>query len=209
MPTYFTLADQQSWCDQTFNDMNPSQPNVTTVDKYGGWNMNPSNVFFSNGECELLMIRPHCGSRFYVLNRRPVDPWRTLSVNSQESNSPQRNGSETVPACNTSPGSPSFFGTTYPGQVHGVDLFAAPDGTQDEMDAYIKGVTLFSSALDQWLQCYHSSGKSNSGWRLSSGKRSHSFRSFFIVQSAELGILIGRSLPVSILLASFLSIILT
>lgn len=55
VPTYYTLAEQQSWCDRMFNNMNPRQPNVTAVNKYGGWNMNPSNVFFSNGECESLV----------------------------------------------------------------------------------------------------------------------------------------------------------
>jgi hypothetical protein len=86
-------------------------------------------------------------------------------VNSQESNSPQRNGSETVPTCNTSPQFPSFFGTTYPQQVHGADIFSAPGDSQGEMDAYAKGVTLFSSALDQWLPCYHaaSSAKNTNG----------------------------------------------
>jgi hypothetical protein len=50
--TYYTLAEQQAWCDRLFSNMNPSQPNVTAVNKYGGWDMSPSNVFFSNGECE-------------------------------------------------------------------------------------------------------------------------------------------------------------
>ena len=60
--TYYTLAEQQTWCDQTFSNANPRQPNVTAVNKYGGWDMSPSNVFFSNGECEPLMINPPCGS---------------------------------------------------------------------------------------------------------------------------------------------------
>jgi len=45
--------------------------------------------------------------------------------------------------------------------------------TQPEVDAYVKGVTLFSSALDQWLPCYSSTfivDNSNSGQRLSSGE---------------------------------------
>lgn len=49
---YDTLASEQAWCDGVLSNMNPRQPNVTTVNKYGGWNMGPSNVFFSNGECE-------------------------------------------------------------------------------------------------------------------------------------------------------------
>lgn len=136
-PTYFTVAEQQQWCDSLFNGEDPRQPNVTALNKYGGWNMTPSNVFFSNGE---------------------YDPWRTLSVNSQESNSPQRNGSETIPACNTSPQFPSFFGTTYPQQVHGADMFLRSTYPQSKQDAYAKGVALFSSALDQWLSCYKASG---------------------------------------------------
>jgi len=131
--TYFSTAEQQEWCNQLFNNEGPPQPNVTAVNKYGGWNMTPSNVFFSNGE---------------------YDPWRTLSVNSQESNSPQRNGSETVPTCNTSPQSPSFFGTTYPQQVHAADMFMVSSDPQGKIDAYAKGVALFSSALDHWLPCY-------------------------------------------------------
>jgi hypothetical protein len=62
VPIYYdTLAAHQAWCDQTFDDTNPRQPNVTAVNKYGGWNMTPSNVFFSNGECESPMIGPRCG----------------------------------------------------------------------------------------------------------------------------------------------------
>ena len=56
--TYNTIAAQQTWCDQTFNNMDPRQPNVTTVDQYGGWNMSPSNVFFSNGQCRSLIGPP-------------------------------------------------------------------------------------------------------------------------------------------------------
>ena len=61
VPTYYTIADQQAWCDQTLGGKNPPQPNVTAVNKYGGWNMTPSNVFFSNGQCEPLTIDSRCG----------------------------------------------------------------------------------------------------------------------------------------------------
>jgi hypothetical protein len=132
-----------------------------------------------------------------------------LSINSQESNSPQRNGSETVPSCNTSPEFPSFFGTTYPRQVHGVDIFALPSSPQDERDAYVKGVTLFSSALDQWLSCYTpTSSGGDSGQKLPSGKHSCFFQSFCVVQRIDWDIETGQSLLTSILLASFLSIVL-
>jgi hypothetical protein len=130
------------------------------------------------------MINPFYCSRFLTI-RILDDPWRTLSINSQESNSPQRNGSETVPTCNASPQSPSFFGTTYPKQVHGVDVFSVPTDTQGEKDAYAKGITLFSSALDQWLPCYGpafsiGTDRGNTGQRLSSGKCSCLFRCFWL-----------------------------
>jgi hypothetical protein len=105
-----------------------------------------------------------------------------MGVNSQESNSPQRNGSETVPSCNTSPEFPSFFGTTYPGQVHAADMFASDYRPQDVNDAFYKGLALFSSALDQWLPCYTPTPSSgNSGQKLSSGKCSCFSRSFLRV----------------------------
>jgi len=164
--TYISVADELAWCDQTFNNQNPPQPDVTALNKYGGWNMSPSNVFFSNGE---------------------YDPWRTLSVNSQESNSPQRNGSETVPTCNTSPQFPSFFGTTYPQQVHGADVFMSSRYPQGDRDAFAKGGALFGSALDQWLPCYTpapcTDGGNNIGsLRMSSGERSSS-RLFFLAST--------------------------
>jgi hypothetical protein len=95
-------------------------------------------------------------------------------VNSQESNSPQRNGSETVPSCNISPQFPSFFGTTYLQQVHGADMFLNSKYPQDQQDAYAKGLSLFSSALDRWLPCHtatsSTSGARSTGSHSSSGK---------------------------------------
>ena len=56
--TYYSLAEEQASCDQLFARTNRSQPNITAVNKYGGWNMSPSNIFFSNGECWSSMIFP-------------------------------------------------------------------------------------------------------------------------------------------------------
>ena len=64
--------------------------------------------------------------------------------------------------------------------MHGVDVFSVPRETQEEKDAYVKGVALFGSALDQWLPCYSSVSSSgnggNGGQKLSSGK----FACFFL-----------------------------
>ena len=101
--------------------------------------------------------------------------------------------------------------------MHGVDVFSVPRETQDQKDAYVKGVTLFTSALDQWLPCYSSvlgvggggDGDINGGQRLSSSE----FACFFLEllrRSRELtgGVAIGQSLLTSILLAFFFSVIL-
>ncbi len=42
----------QQECNSTFPEGIPLSPQVQHVDKYGGWNMTPSNVLFTNGECE-------------------------------------------------------------------------------------------------------------------------------------------------------------
>ena len=41
----------QEQCNQAFSDHLSSWPQVGNINKYGGWNMTPSNVLFSNGEC--------------------------------------------------------------------------------------------------------------------------------------------------------------
>jgi len=136
--TFLQLADRQQQCDTTFNTSYlPNTPNVAALDKYGGWNMNPSNVFFTNGE---------------------LDPWRTLSVGSLESNSPRRNASGTIPARNVSPQSPSYFGLTYPAQVHGLDMYMITESYSDaEKKPFLDGMALFEQALDGWLPSFEQS----------------------------------------------------
>ena len=50
--SFLSLELFQSQCNQTFPDLN-GPPAVGNILKYGGWDMNPSNVLFTNGECEL------------------------------------------------------------------------------------------------------------------------------------------------------------
>ena len=54
---FLSLSLFQSQCNQAFPFPNllPASPNIQHVNKYGGWNMNPSNVFWTNGECECSM----------------------------------------------------------------------------------------------------------------------------------------------------------
>ena len=52
--TSFRSLDRfQAECNATFWPTLPPSPQVEHVVKYGGWNMTPSNVLFTNGECKL------------------------------------------------------------------------------------------------------------------------------------------------------------
>jgi hypothetical protein len=50
-------AVYENLCKNWFPDMVPAVPKVEEVLKYGGWKMNPTRVFFTNGECKLMDIR--------------------------------------------------------------------------------------------------------------------------------------------------------
>lgn len=97
--------------------------------------MNPSRVMFTNGE---------------------FDPWKTLSVDSTEFNSPQRQPNETVPGIDATSSNGSYFGTIYSGQVHAVDMFAPEGDLPERLASFDKGLNLFTSALDQWLPAFNS-----------------------------------------------------
>lgn len=56
--SFLSLDLFQEQCNQTFGEGLPASPQVQNVNKYGGWNMNPSNVMFSNGECECTCHTP-------------------------------------------------------------------------------------------------------------------------------------------------------
>jgi len=170
--SYLSLQAQQYDCNAMFNGSTyfPPSPNVTALNKYGGWKMSPSNVFLTNGE---------------------LDPWRTLSVGSLESNSPQRNASSTVPACNTSPGYPSYFGLTYPGQVHGSDVFTSPLYPDALKQPFIDGLGLFGQALDTWLPCFGNVSASNNG-HSSGGVSNLHISSSLLVMSLLFSLLLGH-----------------
>lgn len=48
--SFLSLELFQRQCNETF-PWGPASPQVEHVNKYGGWNMTPSNVLFTNGEC--------------------------------------------------------------------------------------------------------------------------------------------------------------
>ena len=76
---FLSLEYEQQTCLNSFPEgTTPPEPNVDALNKaYGGWHMNPTHVFFTDGQ---------------------IDPWRTLSVASFEENAPKRIGTTAIPA---------------------------------------------------------------------------------------------------------------
>ncbi|TKA74399.1 hypothetical protein B0A55_04528 [Friedmanniomyces simplex] len=144
---FISLDLFQSACNATFPVGLPPTPNVAAPNKYGGWHINPSNIMFSSGE---------------------YDPWRALSPASIELGSPHRTTSQVVPACNVPPANDSIFGIIYRDMVHVSDMrallntsdvnhqnfstvgFSSPISTEP----FYAGVSLFQSALEEWLPCF-------------------------------------------------------
>lgn len=93
-----------SWvqdCITSFGESVADGPNLAPINKkYGGWDMSPSNVFFTSGE---------------------LDPWRGVSLYSIESDSPDRPSTTDVPASGKTEGT-TFFGYLIEGAYHCADL---------------------------------------------------------------------------------------
>jgi len=148
--TFLSLELFQSQCNETFGKGLPAQPQVEHVNKYGGWNMQPSNIMWTNGQ---------------------FDPWRTMGVASIESNAPFRNTTQTIPACNTPPEGTNVFGMIYDNMVHVSDMrvLLVPDANHSNFQTvgfyspisptpFYAGVGMFQLALDEWLPCFKANG---------------------------------------------------
>ncbi|KAI0630671.1 serine carboxypeptidase S28-domain-containing protein [Trametes polyzona] len=144
--SFRSLERFQEECNTAFPQGLPRSPAVEKVNKYGGWNMTPSNVLFTNGE---------------------FDPWRTMGLASIEPNSPHREPTVTVPRCGVAPEFPSFFGLTHDRMVHVSDLrvLLTPDDNHTDFktvgfyspvsqEPFYSGLGLFQLALDEWLPCF-------------------------------------------------------
>ncbi|XP_006461563.1 hypothetical protein AGABI2DRAFT_222358 [Agaricus bisporus var. bisporus H97] len=137
----------QGQCNRSFEGFIPPSPQTSKVNKYGGWNMNPSNVLWTNGE---------------------FDPWRTMSLASIEDNAPKRTPSVNIPECNSvSSDNNTFFGMTYDDMVHVSDMriLLTPDSNHTNFgtvgfyspvaqEPFFAGIGLFQLALDKWLPCF-------------------------------------------------------
>ncbi|KDQ61976.1 hypothetical protein JAAARDRAFT_190681 [Jaapia argillacea MUCL 33604] len=148
--SFISLEYFQQRCNEAFPIGLPPAPEVENVNKYGGWDMNPSNVLFTNGE---------------------FDPWRTMGLASIEPNAPFRTPDPTVPACNIPPPYSTFFGLTHSNMVHVSDLrvLLTPDSNHSDFKAvgfyspiaqepFYAGLGLFELALDEWLPCFTPGG---------------------------------------------------
>ncbi|KAE8385777.1 serine carboxypeptidase S28-domain-containing protein [Aspergillus alliaceus] len=136
---YQTLEYQQQVCKNHFpravaNGMLPPRPETETLNmEYGGWNIRPSNTYFSGGE---------------------YDPWRTLSILTSEDIAPEvaPNGitfSTEIPKC----------GETNKGKVFGY-ILKDSEHCYDFQVASAEGKVsrdLFKQALTKWLPCFNSS----------------------------------------------------
>ncbi|KAK5945998.1 hypothetical protein PMZ80_000137 [Knufia obscura] len=142
----------QAGCNATFptlaeNGILPPRPNVSAPNKYGGWDMRPSNTLFTSGQ---------------------YDPWRGLSPASTEIDSPHRRSVQDIPSCNQPPERDDIFGLVYRDMVHVSDMrlllnesdyyhqnfstvgFSSPISAEP----YFAGTALFERALEEWLPCF-------------------------------------------------------
>ncbi|KAH6962234.1 serine carboxypeptidase S28-domain-containing protein [Ilyonectria sp. MPI-CAGE-AT-0026] len=118
----------------------PSRLNNSYLLEMGGWDMNASNVMFTNGE---------------------FDPWRSFSVSSQEEGAgmPSRAVTKKVPACNQLTNGTDVFGLVYAGAAHVEDLSIRPfqRGSIEDVTPLEQGVDLFLKAWDVWSPCFNQS----------------------------------------------------
>ncbi|KAL4735421.1 serine carboxypeptidase S28-domain-containing protein [Aspergillus similis] len=129
---YQTLEYQQVRCNRQFpdavkNGLLPPQPQVDALNtEFGGWNIRPSNVYFSAGE---------------------FDPWRTLTLLSAEQFSLQLNVTSDIPRCGVRTSPDTVFGYVGANQVHCFDF---------QSGSYAGEVSrgYFRRALKEWLPCF-------------------------------------------------------
>lgn len=130
-----TLQHQQDLCYRQFPDglssgYLPRSPHDSVINlKFGGWNMRPSNVFWTGGE---------------------FDPWRTLSPQSNEDFSNKFQTTTQIPKCNvkTSTREP-LFGYLLSNAEHCYDF----NSLEETPEAAVPQ-RLFAQALKEWLKCF-------------------------------------------------------
>ena len=110
----------------------PEFPNISATLRYGGRDMQPSNVYFGQGE---------------------IDPWRDFTPLS-ETRSPQRKVTKKIPRCGAAPPKSEVFRAIYEGATHVKDFQVHYASHPAAKAAYEVGIQMFTSALEQWLPCF-------------------------------------------------------
>ncbi|KAI5852730.1 serine peptidase, family S28 [Morchella snyderi] len=110
----------------------PEKPQVEKVnEEFGGWDMTPSNTFFTGGK---------------------YDPWTPLSVLSSEKWAPQHVISHDIPTCGVPTSENKIFGYLMKNTVHSFDIFGGKK--QRHFPEVKDALNIFSTALKEWLECY-------------------------------------------------------
>ncbi|EZF33415.1 hypothetical protein H109_00673 [Trichophyton interdigitale MR816] len=129
---YQTIKYNQDFCYRQFptgvkSGYLPVRPQTEKTNRATkGWNMRPSNVYWSGGQ---------------------YDPWNTLSPLSTEPFAPRVKVSQEIPKCNVSTGPRKIFGYLIPNAQHVYDFrtYFKPGEVSRN---------LFHSALEEWLPCF-------------------------------------------------------
>jgi hypothetical protein len=106
----------------------PDWPRTSETNaKYGGWNIRPSNTFWTAGE---------------------LDPWRTLSPLSDMAFSPRNKAAQTIPECGKTDS--QLFGYLLKDAEHCYDM-------RENFEGGDAARRLFADALTKWLPCFSAS----------------------------------------------------
>ncbi|KAJ5110579.1 hypothetical protein N7532_001114 [Penicillium argentinense] len=129
---YQTLEYIQYTCNRQFPEalkrgLMPKSPQTDALNNQtGGWDIRPSNVYWSGGE---------------------FDPWRTLSPLATQDNAPKVTFTTEIPKCGVKTAHDTLFGYIMPNAEHCFD-FRTEFGPGRVSRAY------FHKALKEWLPCF-------------------------------------------------------
>ncbi|KAF2002172.1 peptidase S28 [Amniculicola lignicola CBS 123094] len=126
-----SLDHQKDICHRQFptapRNLLPEWPAVSRTNaKFGGWDIRPSNLYWSGGE---------------------FDPWRTLSPLSSEPFAPKVRAFSAAPRCGEGSRKSEIFGHVLKGAQHCYDFRTTFAGGEVSR-------RYFTDALDGWLKCW-------------------------------------------------------
>lgn len=133
-----TLQHQHDVCHRQFPDgsasgLFPDWPDTAKTNAVlGGWNIRPSNVFWSGGE---------------------FDPWRTLSPLSSRPDAPPTTLTSTPPQCGVKTPTSTIFAHVLSNAEHCFD-FRTTNAIPSVLAEGAETRKTFSNALRGWLQCW-------------------------------------------------------